>query len=223
MRYALHWSCYLWFLFLFIIALALFFPFRVRISFNNLRKNNSVSMKVEIFVPGSSRSVSFNKEISPYVNIAKVFFIKDSNMFFTKGSVTKIKAFLCRAFGRLKLVSLEIKAKVGTGDAAWTALLVTLLRQLAVIVFLPCFPRMQFSEKRPCILVYPSFGQREFIFFVAMKFYARGTDILFYTFWYFWETTFRTKIQYLGRMIGYDRTPHTGPDDHGHGEFKGNG
>ena len=222
MYHALNWSFYLWFLFIFIIAVALFMPLQMRISFNNLRKDNSVSLKVEIFLPGSLKVACFNKKIMLYEDIGKKLLTKDSLIFFEKGSYKKILSLLCWIFKHFNLISLEIKAKIGTGDAAWTAMIVAFLRKLPEIIY-PFFHRRMFFEKRPCILIYPSFSGRELIFFCSIKFYIKGIVILYCAVFFLWQTIFRAKNQHLRRMIRNDRASHTGSDAHCHGKPEGNG
>jgi len=227
MRFALPLSFYLWFLFFVLLPAILFLPLKIRISFDNLRKDSSVSFQLSFYLPGPILIGRFKKNIFiPKIKVASGLTLqsiwKNYWGILTKTRLHKLLFIACRFALASRWKVIDIKIKVGTGEAAWTGLLTGLLRQVAAVVSGYLFQVLS-MEQRPRLLVYPSFGPKGFVFSFHVEFYASIISIFYYSTLLFYEAVIRPKNQYLWRMIIYGRSPHTGLDDNRHGKFKGNG
>jgi len=219
-------SFYLLFLFLFILSSILLLPLRIRISIDNLRENNSVSSQLEIFILGRIKAARLRKELLVDKNTDKLLAGIDRwKALWKKPGEIRLRQILNlanRFIHTVRWKAVDVKAKVGAADAAWTGVLTGFLRQLAAIVSNYFFQALSL-EKRPRLLIYPSYGQKEFVFSIVVEFYTNGFITLYYSILIMWEAVFRVKIQLLWRAIRYGRASHTGFDDNRHGKFKGNG
>ena len=198
MYHALNWSFYLWFLFIFIIAVALFMPLQMRISFNNLRKDNSVYLELEIFIGDSLKLTGLEKTILLDESMEAIVRSKRGWEPFKKEHLQKTLLLVYRFMQTLRWVAADIKIKIGTGDSAWTAMLVGFLRQLSAMASARFFRAMPFAKK-PLILVYPSFEQRTLLFSCSLKFFVHGTSAIYYTLLVLWEHL-RIKLYEGGTM-----------------------
>lgn len=222
-------SFYLWFLFLFVAVIILWLPLQIRISMNNLRKDNSVSLEMEIFILGRVKLFRWKKH---FLVTENVFFLSEMLASIAERGrwwkelstirLRKILFLMYRFILALKWRQLDIYVKLGAGDAAWTGVLTGLLRYLSAMVSADLSKRFHL-ENRPRILVYPSFLQKETNFSLLMVFYTSGAVLIYHSTLLLWELFYRSQIQILRRLVKYGRSSYTGLNDNGHGKFKGNG
>ncbi|NMB41547.1 MAG: DUF2953 domain-containing protein [Firmicutes bacterium] len=198
MLFVFPWFFYLLFLLLFILASILLIPFQLRISFNNLRKDNSASLELEIFIGDSLKLTGFEKTFFLDESMEAIVRAKRGWEPFKKEQLRKTLLLVYRFMQTLRWVTADIKIKIGTGDSAWTAMLVGFLRQLSAMAFARFFWAMPFAKK-PLILVYPSFEQRTLLFSCSFKFFVHGTSAIYYTLLVLWEHL-RIKLYEGGTM-----------------------
>jgi hypothetical protein len=185
-------------------------------------------LELEIFILGSIRFTGLkknfllNKESFPLLKMLTLIAERGSWKELRNIPFRRILFLICRFILALRWRKLDFNVKIGTGDAAWTGVLTSFLRQLSEIASYYFFQVLSFKQ-RPRILIYPSFLQKEFIFSFYVEFYANGMILIYYSTLILWEAVFRGQIQILWRLVRYGRASYTGFDDNGHGKFKGNG
>ncbi|MGI5823502.1 MAG: DUF2953 domain-containing protein [Dethiobacteria bacterium] len=223
-------SFYFWFPFLFVFLL-FFLPFKIRISFDNLRQDKSISLQLIVFLWGKATlfklqrnfpaglKTTYFAELAGTLTAEKSGWQKDS-----KKSLQKISLLVFDFMQAVVWRKFALKVRLGTGDAAWTALLTGFLRYLSGRGS-PHILRLLTFEKdsRPFFLVYPAFQDQEFVFLLTTEFTAGGLKIIYYTVRIFWEISVCYQNIILRRRFKNGRASHPGFDDYSYGKSQGNG
>ena len=223
-------SFYLWFPFLFVFLFFLL-PYKIRISFDNLRQDKSISFELIVFLWGKAalfklqRNFPAGFRITYFEELANTLAAEKSG--WHKDGKKGLQKIPLPVFDFMQAVVWEqftLKVKLGTGDAAWTALLTGFLRYLSGRGS-PHILRLLTFEKgsRPFLLVYPAFQEQELTFLLTAGFKAGALKIIYYTIKIYWEILMYYQNIILRRQSKNGRTSHPGFDDHSYGKSQGNG
>jgi hypothetical protein len=225
-------SFYAWFLFLFVLLIPFFLPLWIRISFHNLRKDNIVSVELEIKLFKKLRLFLFKKIFSSALN--------DENLKNVYKYLSQLKEIVHRrklykeSFLRLYDLAylfasslswqrLDIFCKFGTGDPASTAILTGSLRFLASVISYRIYKILTFSENKPRILIYPFLLKKEFIFFSSFEINTSGARIFLILLNIAWKLIKEFMIKKYWRWVRNVGSSYSRLNDDSDGKFKRDG
>lgn len=122
------------------------------------------------------------------------------------------------ALRRTKVRSLSWQTAIGTGDAAWTALVCGMLWGLKGVILGSLQSRMVMSDKNTAIAVFPSFGQRKFQTFLQCILSMRVVHIIGASYILWQEKRKRKK-----GVNQFGKSSNSRVNENGHGEHSGHG
>lgn len=202
------WSFYFLFPFLFVFLL-FFLPCKIRISFDNLRQDKGISLQLIVLFWGKVTLFKLQKNFPAGLKatcLGELFnTLTAEKISWPESSKKRLQTIIFLVFDFMQAVvwkQFALKVKLGTGDAAWTALLTGFLRYLSGrgsphIMRLLTFGK----DSRPFFLVYPAFQKHEFIFLLTAEFTAGSLKIIYYTARIFWEIFMCYQILILRRRF----------------------
>jgi hypothetical protein len=203
-------SLYLLFLSIGLATAIVVVPLTIRIKMDNWRKNKSISLGVGfLFFTGHKRftlkkfSLARQKLTSWFPLFREIAYLRTG------------LSFLNQQLKILNWKSLTFKIKVGSGDPANTALLAGGLMGTSRLVS-RYLQEYYYFEKRPSILVYPSFTTRVLYFDLYLVFKTSIGRLLYIG-------IFLAAYLVAGRWLKNAGASNPRSHENSHGKFKGNG
>ncbi len=229
-------SYYLFLLFLFLTLLLLLvlllLPLTIRISINNLRKANTVSFELKLFLAGRFKLFVYKKilftlkigeEGDVFLSLWRLFAEEKRGWKEPRERTIKkhllIIHRLISAFGWERM---DLYLKLGTGDPSRTGLITGFLRFLSGMLSLYLAKKTGLRQK-PGIFVYPSFFKRELLISFCVEFGFNGLRLVYYSMRLFWEITVAGYFKKIWRCVKNGGTSYSGFNDYGDGKLKGDG
>jgi len=225
-------SFYFWFLLFFVLIFPFFLPLWIRISFHNLRKDNSVSFELEISLLNSLRMFLYKKNFSPTVNEENLenflkYLPRFSNIVYQRKlywiSFSKLKHILDYFLSSFTWERMDILCKLGTGDPAATGIITGFLRFISSVVSYHIINSFTFTGKKPRILMYPSFLKRELFFFISININSSVAKILIHLFLIFFILIKEIITKNFWRWVRNGGSSYSRFNDNSDGKLKRNG
>ena len=198
------------FLFLFITLFLMLLPVEIRITIDNLRKDNSISGQFIVSFGEKIKLLQIKKtfpatlEIGSFLNQCLELW-KERGKWYKSGKemLSKTAAIVYRLMRAGIWKKFDLRIKFGCLNPAQTALLTGFLRYISgrgtphILHFLS-FRR----GGRPRFLFYPSFQKNEFVFLFAVEFTVSGLKLLYYGIKILYETVSGLQRLNLWRQSG---------------------
>lgn len=162
------------FLFLFVIVLIIFLlcillvPITLRIKLDNLRHDSNISLSLAVKLCGRMQIFSLQRILGAETGY-KVLKIADRRVKLSKQDLHKAVTLLQRLHSAVAWHETEVMLRFSTGDPAATGIIAGILHGLGGVLSAKLRRTRHFRKKKPVILVYPSFFEKELKYHLAIE------------------------------------------------------